>query len=86
MIRNLLALVVILFVYYVLKTVLRSAIRAYHDDGSAVQRPEGKEMVLDPECRTYIVKERAVARRLNGKPYYFCSEACAQRYQEQHRG
>jgi YHS domain-containing protein len=42
-------------------------------------------MVQDPQCRTYIVKERAVLRRIGGAPRYFCCEACADAYAKSHR-
>lgn len=86
MIRNLLVFIVIIFVYYSLKTVLRSAFKAYHEEDNAPARLKGEEMVLDPECRTYVIKGRALTRRFQGKLYSFCSEACAQRYEEKHRG
>ena len=86
MIRNLLVFIVIIFVYYSLKTVLRSAFKAYHEEHDAPVRLKGEEMVLDPECRTYVIKGRALTRRFQGKVHSFCSEACAQRYEEKHRG
>jgi len=36
----------------------------------------GEQMVLDPQCQTYVPKSDAVIRQ--GK--FFCSEECAQRY------
>ena len=39
-------------------------------------------MVLDPGCRTYVVKDRAVTRRIRGSVHSFCSEACARRYED----
>lgn len=42
-------------------------------------------MVLDPECHTYVVKARSTAQRIGGKSLYFCSEACAKRYEEKNR-
>ncbi len=86
MIRTFLTLVVILIVYYAVKTVIRSALKAYHGEGAAPAPLKGQEMVLDPECRTYIIRDRAVSRRLGGKSIFFCSEACAERYEANHRG
>ena len=88
MIRNLLTIIIIIFVYYSIKSVLRSAVKAYHDeprDNAGPARLKGEEMVLDPECRTYVIKDRAVTRRLHGELFSFCSEACAKRYEEKHR-
>jgi len=84
--RVLIELIAIIAVYYAIKTVLRSAFRAYHEKDGAPPRLEGKEMVLDPECRTYVVKDRALIRQLGGRPHFFCSEACARRYEERQRG
>ncbi len=86
MIRNLLVFIVIIVVYYSLKTVLRSAFKAYHEEYNAPAQLKGEEMVLDPECHTYVIKERALTRRFQGKLYSFCSEACAKRYEEKHHG
>ena len=90
MMRGLLFIVFLIVVYYVLKTVLRAAVRGYHDGDHPDEdrrRPRlmGEEMVLDPECRTYVLKERAVTRRIDGQLHSFCSEACAKQYEEKKR-
>jgi YHS domain-containing protein len=82
--RGLLFFIALIVLYYVLKTLLRSALKGYHQEGSR-KRIKGEEMVLDPECHTYVIKERAVTRRVAGSVHSFCSEACAQRYEERHR-
>ncbi len=82
MIRGLFILFCVSVVYYVLKTVFQSAIRSYHEEEHKSDRLMGEEMVQDPECRTYIPKARAVNRLVGGKLLSFCSESCAQRYEE----
>lgn len=84
MIRSLLVFVFIMAIYYALKTVFRSALRSYHEKDSHA-RIMGDEMVLDPECRTYVVKDRAITRRIRGTLHSFCSEACARQYEEKNR-
>jgi len=84
--RGLLLFLAIFVIYFALKTVVRSAVRSYHDDEQQRnKRVIGDEMVLDPECRTYVVKDRAIARRIRGTLTYFCSEACARQYEEKNR-
>jgi len=78
MARFILFLLVIVLVYSALKIVVRSAFTAYRDD----EQRHGKQimvmkMVMDPECRTYVVKDRAVTRRIRGTLCYFCSDDCA---------
>ncbi|HSB34501.1 MAG TPA: hypothetical protein VLG39_08605 [Nitrospirota bacterium] len=86
MIRVLLFIAFLIVVYYVMKTVLRAAVRGYHDDEEHRRmRLKGEEMVLDPECRTYVVKERAITRRIDGQLHSFCSEACAKQYEDKKR-
>ena len=84
MIRNVLVLIFILVIYYALRTVFRSAREAYHA-GEKRSQLRGEEMVLDPECQTYVVKARSTASRIGGKLLYFCSETCAKRYEGKNR-
>jgi YHS domain-containing protein len=82
--RSLIIFIALVILYYAIKSVFRSALRAYHEEEPR-KRVQGEEMVLDPECHTYIVKARAVTRRINGSVLSFCSETCARRYEEAHR-
>lgn len=84
MMRSFLYFVFILVLYYAVKTVVRSALNASGKEERSSRLP-GDEMVQDPECHTYILKERAVTRRIKGKSCFFCSEACAKQYEEKHR-
>jgi YHS domain-containing protein len=43
------------------------------------------EMVQDPVCGTYVPLREAHRRIINGKVYYFCSERCADLFEEQRR-
>ncbi len=85
MIRSLLIFFFILIIYYAVKTVIRSAFTAYHEEEPPRTRFKGNELVQDPQCRTYVIKERAVTRRIRGKLCSFCSEACARQYEEMNR-
>jgi hypothetical protein len=82
--RSLLFFVFILVVYYAVKTVIRSALNSYGKEERSSRLP-GDEMVLDPECHTYILKDRAITRRINNRLCSFCSEACAKQYEEKNR-
>jgi YHS domain-containing protein len=85
MIRNLLVLFIVLVIYYAVRTVIRSASKAYHEEDDARARLKGDDLVLDPQCRTYVVKDRALTRNIRGKLCSFCSEACARKYEEKNR-
>lgn len=52
--------------------------------------PEEKEtedlsstvMVQDPNCQTYVPKTEAVRKEIREKEYFFCSEKCAEEYEQ----
>ncbi len=85
MMRSLLIVVFLFVLYYALKMVFRAAVRGYRDGERDHRTLKGEEMLLDPECRTYVPKGRTVTRRIGNKVVPFCSEACAKRYEEKHR-
>ncbi len=87
MMRGLLIGVFLIVLYYALKAVFQSAVRGYHNGerSRSTGTGMGEEMLLDPECRTYVPKGRTVTRRIGDKLCSFCSEACADRYEAKHR-
>ena len=85
MIRALLIFILIIVVYHAVRTVFRSALSTYQVGEKRPPRVPGEEMVQDPQCRTYVVKDRALVRRIGGRTEYFCSTACADAYERDHR-
>lgn len=85
MIRALLTFILIVVVYKAVKAVFRAALSTYHDGEKRTPRVPGAEMVQDPQCRTYVVKDRALIKRIGGRTEYFCSAACAEAYERDHR-
>jgi YHS domain-containing protein len=83
--RAVLYFVLLLVVYQAVKTVFRAAMTAYRSGEERAPRIHGEEMVQDPQCRTYVVKGRALARRIGGRTTYFCSAGCADAYEREHR-
>ena len=82
--RAIVYVILFLVLYQAVKTVIRSAISAY-GQGEGAQRRSGSrlpgaDMVQDPQCRTYVLRDRAVSRRINGSTAFFCSDACADEY------
>lgn len=85
MIRAALLIFAVMIIYSALRTLFRSAVQGYNEDERRRAAVQGEEMVQDPECRTYVVKSRAVTRRINGKLCSFCSDACAEQYEVKSR-
>jgi YHS domain-containing protein len=44
--------------------------------------PSSTEMVLDPNCSTYVPETEAIKATIVGTDYYFCSEKCAEIYRK----
>jgi YHS domain-containing protein len=42
----------------------------------------GEEMILDPECGTYVPRNDAIKAQVKGSAHYFCSTDCRDKYQE----
>ncbi len=84
MIRSILIFILFFLIYYSLKMLFRSALHAAGKGNKDIQH-KGEEMVQDPQCRIYVLKERAVSRRVHGTLMYFCSEACAEQYEARNR-
>jgi YHS domain-containing protein len=42
----------------------------------------GEEMLLDPECGTYIPRNDAIKAQVKGATHYFCSDECRDKYQK----
>ena len=40
----------------------------------------GGELVRDPQCNTYVPKNRAIVVTRNGETLYFCSAKCRDEY------
>ena len=76
----LIRLAVAFLILYVIFTVVRSLLRARSAKPEKLRSDRlGEDMVLDPQCRSYLPRSEAVAQ--SGK--YFCSRECARRYLSQ---
>jgi hypothetical protein len=74
----LLRLILIFLICYILITVVRSLIGRGKDAVSNRVKAnlDGEEMVLDPQCHSYVPKSDAITQ--SGR--YFCSQECARLY------
>ena len=73
----LLRLLILFLLCYVAFAALRSMLsRGNRRSGKLNPDSKGEDMVLDPQCQSYVPKSNAVAQ--SGR--YFCSRECAQLY------
>ena len=66
-------LFIALIVYIVIRVIKAYLAGARSAKRSGPASPEGEEMVLDPQCQTYVPKRNAILQADN----YFCSLECA---------
>lgn len=72
----LLRLLILALVLWIIVAALRAYFKAGHSRLSKRRDPhslEGEDMVLDPQCQSYIPKGDALFQNGN----YFCSQKCA---------
>jgi hypothetical protein len=72
----LLRLIAFLLICYVVVIVIRSLIGRGAAASRLKHQTDGEDMVLDPQCRSYVPKSDAVMQ--SGR--YFCSQECARLY------
>lgn len=75
---SLLRLIFFLLIFWVVLSAIKSLIvrRKQRTHPPETRRTDGEEMVLDPQCHSYIPKSAAVLK--SGQ--YFCSQECARLY------
>lgn len=66
-------LFIVFVVYLVILTIKAYLARARSARRGGSNGAEGEEMVLDPQCQTYVPKKDAILQAGN----YFCSRECA---------
>ncbi len=62
----------------------RATLEFRRGNGGPHEPAKREQMVQDPVCGIYVPKETAVAERIRGETYYFCSTDCAQAFQSRH--
>jgi hypothetical protein len=73
LLRLLFLFLIVFILFFALKAYLAGR-KSVNRRGS--QAPDGEEMVLDPQCQSYVPKGEAFFQ--DGK--YFCSQECAKLY------
>ncbi len=77
----------ILFLLFVLYLVVKVLIGFAYLSRQRRKRREqlGGEMVQDPVCETYIPRSRAIEKKVSGQTVYFCSQECADAFDQKRR-
>ena len=83
MYRIIFALVLLIILYFLIRSALREFRVRQVSDGL----PESKDqMVQDPVCHVFVPRGSAVREVIGGQTYCFCSKDCAATFQKQLAG
>lgn len=76
--RQIIILILLSLIIYVIKKSFRHS-PSVKKENSKVQG--GENMVKDPVCNLYIPESEAVKKVIGGKTVYFCSNKCADKFE-----
>jgi hypothetical protein len=76
--------------FYLGYLALKSMGRRFFGDGGHGTPEESShdddaELIKDPQCGAYFLKQRGIAARIGDKVVYFCSETCRDEYIRRHK-
>ncbi len=81
---NIVKLLVILVLIYVAYRVVKMFRRVGADEVKPyrvdTEPPQREDLVQDPFCKTYVPKSQAYVQDIDGRPQYFCSRECCEKY------
>ena len=66
-------------VYRIARSWLRSLSGPGPQDSDETSQQEA-ELIQDPQCGTYFLKQRGVTAQVGGQTLYFCSKTCRDAY------
>lgn len=84
MIRFIIYGFIIYFAYRFIKSWGKSLFPSDGQDISARPPSEPTELVQDPQCGVYFLRQRGIEARIGGKVMSFCSQKCRDEYQKKH--
>lgn len=54
------------------------------DDTDGGGSSDNTELIRDPQCGTYFLKQQGIEARVNGQHLFFCSKQCRDTYVRDH--
>lgn len=84
MIRILIFSILIYVAYRILKFAVISLLKLRDQTPGDEVSPTDTELIQDPQCNTYFLRQQGIAGRVKGKTFYFCSQKCRDAYLRKH--
>ena len=74
---------ILLLLLYILYRLVRGLLKGKKRVSRVDPHGTVDELVQDPVCKTYVPMRESTRRVIRGKEYFFCSQKCADIYEEQ---
>ena len=74
--------------FFLLYRAFRRYFRSRENIGRGSEESNGgtiDEMVQDPSCKAYIPKRTALRKNIGGREFFYCSQECAAKHEEEMR-
>ncbi|MHC1726354.1 MAG: hypothetical protein AB9866_10155 [Syntrophobacteraceae bacterium] len=85
MVRFLLYAILLWVAYFLVKTIAKSLFAPAEQDRNTPGTPSiDADLVRDPECGIYFLRQKGVKGIVEGKVLHFCSEECYDKYLKDH--
>ncbi|MGV8075158.1 MAG: hypothetical protein AB2L11_11450 [Syntrophobacteraceae bacterium] len=85
MIRLILYALIIYFGYRLFKHWGKSMFGGSDQELAESDESVDTELIQDPQCGTYFLRQRGVEARIDGRLIHFCSESCRDAYLKEHQ-
>lgn len=82
MLRLLVFAVLVWGAYHLIKKMARAYFASFRPPEERNGSDSDAELIRDPQCGAYFMKQKGVKGIVEGKAIYFCSQECCDRYHE----
>ncbi len=72
------------FAYFLVKKILKELFGSSVHKDQTPGVPTDADLIKDPECGAYFMKQKGIKGVVNGKVMHFCSEQCYDKYLKTH--
>lgn len=79
MVRMFIYILLIYFGYLILKSLTKHLLRGGRQS-TEYSSNQSTELIKDPQCGAYFMRQRGVAVQIEGKTIIFCSKSCRDAY------
>ena len=80
MVRLLVFIMLVWGAYHLIKKITKAYFASFHPRQDQYGSDSDAELIRDPQCGAYFMKQKGVQGVIDGQVVYFCSQRCYERY------